>query len=186
MCTHENFETTVIPMDIFPSSSMLETRLHFSLRGASFCVLGMVIFSTERILDILGNRLVCMIFASLRIFQVTQGRYYMFSRVHRASGGVCCVGGWDVHNVRWNFHTWSILHVFQGTQGIWWGGLGGGGGDVITCVGIFTHGRYYMFSNWKCYLLTEWNAHQNKQKPFVTNVFHHWFRSFFLYSKLFP
>ena len=71
----------------------------------------MVIFSTERILDILGNRLVCMIFASLRIFQVTQGRYYMFCRVRRASGG-----------------------------------LGGGGGDVITFVGTFTHGRYYMFS----------------------------------------
>ena len=49
-------------------------------------------------------------------------------------------------NVRWNFHTnfhtWSILHVFQGTQGMLWGGLGGGAGDVITSVGTFTHGWY--------------------------------------------
>ena len=54
----------------------------------------------------------------------------MFSRVRRASG-VGWVGGWGRDNVRWNFHTWSMLHVFQGTQGIWRGGLGGGGGDVI-------------------------------------------------------
>ena len=52
-------------------------------------------------------------------------------------------GGCD--NVRWNFHTWSILHVFQGAQGMLWGGLGGGG-DVITSVGTFRHGGYYMFS----------------------------------------
>ena len=72
----------------------------------------------------------------------------MFSRVRTACFRMGWVGGgWGCDNVRWNFHTWSILHVFQGTQGMLWGGLGGGvGGDVITSVGTFTHGRYDMFS----------------------------------------
>ena len=32
-------------------------------------------------------------------------------------GGLGGLGGWGwgCDNVRWNFHTWSILHVFQGT-----------------------------------------------------------------------
>ena len=52
----------------------------------------------------------------------------MFSRVRSASGGVGWVGGGGGgDNVRWNIHTSSMLHVFQGTQGIWWGGLGGVG-----------------------------------------------------------
>ena len=45
--------------------------------------------------------------------------YYMFSRVRRASGGVGWVGGGGGgDNVRWNFHTYSILHVFHGTQNL--------------------------------------------------------------------
>ena len=63
---------------------------------------------------------------------------YMFSRVRRASGGVGWVGwvgrggGRGGDNVRWNIHTSSMLHVFQGTQGIWWGGLGGVGCNNMT------------------------------------------------------
>ena len=96
----------------------------------------------------MGNRLVCMIFAILRIFHLAHGRYYyMFSRVRRASGGVGWVGvvevitfvgtfthipcdmfsrdaghlvgwvGWGGgggDNLRWNIHTYSMLHVLQG------------------------------------------------------------------------
>ena len=53
----------------------------------------------------------------------------------------------SLHDFRFLMHfpsyARSIVHVFRGTQGIWWGGLGGGGfGDVITFVGTFIHGRY--------------------------------------------
>ena len=71
----------------------------------------------------------------------------MFSRVRRASGGVGWVRGGGGDNVRWNFHTYSILHVFQGTQGIWWGGLGGGGGGGDNASwNVHTYIPYYMFS----------------------------------------
>ena len=49
----------------------------------------------------------------------------MFSRVRRASGGV---GGGGGDNVRWNFHTYSILHVSRvrrASGGVGWvGGWG--------------------------------------------------------------
>ena len=90
------------------------TACYFSVRGASFCVLGMVILSTKLHLGHFGQQI------SLHHF-----RYFTYLPLDAR----------------------SILHVFQGTQGIWRGGLGGGGvGEVTTFVGTFTHIPYYMFS----------------------------------------
>ena len=89
------------------------TACYFSVRGASFCVLGMVILSTKPHLGHFGQQI------SLHHF-----RYFTYLPLDAR----------------------SILHVFQGTQGISWGGLGGGLGEVITFVGTFTHIPYYMFS----------------------------------------
>ena len=116
------------------------TACYFSVRGASFCVLGMGILSTKPHLGHFGQQISLHHFryftylpldarSILHVFQGTQGIWW---------GGLG-EGGGGGDNVRWNFHTYSILHVFQGTQGIWWGGLGGGVGEVITFVGTFTH-----------------------------------------------
>ena len=116
------------------------TACYFSVRGASFCVLGMGILSTKPHLGHFGQQISLHRFryftylpldarSILHVFQGTQGIWW---------GGLG-EGGGGGDNVRWNFHTYSILHVFQGTQGIWWGGLGGGVGEVITFVGTFTH-----------------------------------------------
>ena len=79
----------------FPFSfNVGNTAFHFSLRGALFCVLGMVIFSTELHFGHFGQQI------SLRDF-----RFLTYFPSHAR----------------------SILHVFQGTQGMLWGGLGGGG-----------------------------------------------------------
>ena len=105
------------------------TACYFSVRGASFCVLGMVILSTKPHLGHFGQQISLHHFgyftylpldarSILHVFQGTQGIWW------DGLGG----GGGGGDNVCWNFHTYSILHVFQGTQGIWWGGLGGGGG----------------------------------------------------------
>ena len=95
MCTRENSQTIGIAMDIFPSPSMLETRhFIFPCEGHHCVFWGLSSSRQSCISDILGNRLVCMIFASLRMLQVTQGRYYMFSRVRRACCGVGWLGGW--------------------------------------------------------------------------------------------
>ena len=73
------------------------TPCYFSVRGASFCVLGMVILSTKPHLGHFGQQISLHIFAILRIFHLTHGRYYyMFSRVRRASGGVGWVGVGEV------------------------------------------------------------------------------------------
>ena len=88
MCTRENSQTIGNTMDIFPSPSMLETRHFIFPCEGHHCVLwGLSSSRQSCISDILGNRLVCMIFASLRMLQVTQGRYYMFSmaRTHTQS-----------------------------------------------------------------------------------------------------
>ena len=47
-------------------------------------------------------------------------------------GGLGGGGGGD--NVRWNIHTYSMLHVLQGRRasgGVGWVGGGGGGGDNV-------------------------------------------------------
>ena len=54
-------------------------------------------------------------------------------------------GGGGGDNVRWNIHTYSMLHVFQGRRasgGVGWVGVV----EVITFVGTFTHIPCYMFS----------------------------------------
>ena len=58
------------------------------------------------------------------MFQATQGIWW---------GGLGGGGGGD--NVRWNIHTYSMLHVFQGRKAS--GGVGwvGGVGEVITSAG---------------------------------------------------
>ena len=89
------------------------TACYFSVRGASFCVLGMVILSTKPHLGHFGQ-------------QISLHHFGFFTYLPLDAR--------------------SILHVFQGTQGIWWGGLGGWVGEVITFVGTFTHIPYYMFS----------------------------------------
>ena len=74
----------------FPFSfNVGNTAFHFSLRGASFCVLGMVIFSTELHFGHFGQPISLLDFRFLTYFPS---------------------------------HARSILHVFQGTQGILWVG----------------------------------------------------------------
>ena len=61
-----------------------------------------------------------MIFAILRIFHLTHGRYYdMFSRVRRASGGVGWVGVGEVITFVGTFTHIPCYTCFPGTQGIW-------------------------------------------------------------------
>ena len=76
----------------------------------------------------MGNRLVCMIFAILRIFHLTQGRYYMFSRVRRASGGVGWVGVGEVITLVGTFtHIpyYMFSRVRRASGGVGWvGGWG--------------------------------------------------------------
>ena len=121
------------------------TACYFSVRGASFCVLGMAILSTKPHLGHFGQQISLHHFryftylpldarSILHVFQGTRGIWW---------GGLG-EGGGGGDNVRWNFHTYSILHVFQGT---WWGGLGGGGGGGDNVRWNFhTYIPYYMFS----------------------------------------
>ena len=136
---------------------------YFSVRGASFCVLGMVILSTKPHLGHFGQQISLHHFryftylpldarSVLHVFQGTQGIWW------GGLGG----GGGGGDNVCWNFHTYSILHVFQGTQGIWCGGLGGGVGEVITFVGTFTHIPYCMFSTARRTLLCRFESDQKR------------------------
>ena len=118
MCTRENSQTIGITMDIFPSPSMLETRhFIFPCEGQHCVFWGLSSSRQSCISDILGNRLVCMLFASLRMLQVTQVDTTCFpGYAGHVVGWVGWGGGWGCDNVRWNFHTWSMLHVFHGTH----------------------------------------------------------------------
>ena len=89
------------------------TPCYFSVRGASFCVLGMVILSTKPHLGHFGQQI------SLHDF-----RYFTYFPLD----------AWYI-----------LLHVFQGTQGIWWGGVGGGGGGDNVRWNIHTYSMLQVF-----------------------------------------
>ena len=120
-----------------------------------FCARGIILCSGDgHLVDkaafraILGNRLVYIIYAILRICHLTtQGRYYMFSRVRRASGGVGWVGGVGEMITFVGTFTHIPYYMFSRVRRAS-GGVGwvGGVGEMITFVGTFTHIPYYMFS----------------------------------------